>query len=118
MTSGMLSGFNLTVAGGVRDPHYKDPLGQRLSPDLLYVKLGYQHRFVPWGLTAFSIDYAENDELIFRDDKARAYGLAAVQNVDPFGMEVFMAVRYETLDRTFASYHPILAVMGGSRVRF
>jgi hypothetical protein len=112
------SGLNLTFAGGVRDPHYHDPLGQRLSPDLLYAKLGYQHRFVPWGLTAFSVDYAENDELIFHNDKARAYGLAAVQNIDPFGMEVFLAGRYETLDRTFANYHPILAVMGGSRVRF
>jgi len=114
----VLSGFNLTFAGGIRDPHYHDPLGQRLSPNLFYAKLGYQHGFVPWGLTAFSIDYAENDELIFHNDKARAYGLAAVQNIDPFGMEVFLAGRYETLDRTFASYHPILAILGGSRVRF
>lgn len=118
MTQGPLSGFNLTFAGGIRDPHYHDPLGQRLSPNLFFVKLGYQHRFVPWGLTAFSVDYAENDELIFHNDKARAYGIAAVQNIDPFGMEVFLAGRYETLDRTFASYHPILAILGGSRVRF
>ena len=34
------SGLNLTVAGGVRDPHYHDPTGHSLSPHLIYVKLG------------------------------------------------------------------------------
>jgi len=118
MTNGMLTGLNLTVAGGVRDPDYRDPTGKRLSPDLFYVKLGYQYSFLSIGLTAFSVDFAENDELIFNDDKARAYGIAAVQNIDQFGLELYVAGRYETLDRTFASYHPILAVMSGGRVRF
>jgi hypothetical protein len=112
------SGLNLTVAGGVRDPHYHDPTGRPQSPDLLYVKLGYQERFFPIGLTAFSIDFAQNDELIYNGDQARAYGLAAVQNIDPFGLELYVAGRYETLTRTFASYHPILAVMSGGRIRF
>jgi hypothetical protein len=118
MTNGLMTGLNLTVAGGVRDPHYHDPTGRSLSPNLFYVKLGYQQHFFPIGLTAFSVDFAENDELIFNDDRARAYGLAAVQNIDQFGLELFLAGRYETLDRTFASYHPIIAVMSGGRVRF
>ena len=117
-TSGMLSGLNLTFAGGIRAPHYHDPLGASLSPNLFFVKLGYQHSFFPIGLTAFSVDFAENDELIFNNDKARAFGIAAVQNIDQFGLELFIAGRYETLDRTFASYHPIFALMSGGRVRF
>lgn len=117
-TNGMLTGFNLTFAGGVRDPHYTDPTGKSLSPDLFYVKLGYQHNFLPIGLTAFSVDFAENDELTFANDHARAYGLAAVQNIDEFGLELYLAGRYETLDRTFASYHPIVAIMSGGRIRF
>lgn len=112
------SGLNLSVAGGVRDPHYHDPNGRDLSPDLIFAKLGYQHSFLPIGLTAFSVDFAQNDELIFHNDQARAYGIAAVQNIDQFGMELFIAGRYETLDRAFASYHPIIAVMTGARVRF
>jgi hypothetical protein len=56
--------------------------------------------------------------VIFAGDHARAYGLAAVQNIDDFGMEVFVAPRFETLNRAFGSYHPILAVMSGARVRF
>jgi predicted porin len=30
------SGFNVTLAGGVRDPHYHDPTGASLSPNLIY----------------------------------------------------------------------------------
>jgi hypothetical protein len=85
---------------------------------LIYAKLGYQHKFFPEGLTAFSVDFAEGDDVIFAGDHARAYGLAAVQNIDDFGMEVFVAPRFETLNRAFGSYHPILAVMSGARVRF
>lgn len=112
------SGLNLTVAGGIRDPKYHDPTGRTLSPDLIYVKLGYQEKFLPVGLTAFSVDFAQNDEVIFAKDRARAYGLAAVQNIDQFGLELFIAGRYETLTRAFASYHPIKALMTGGRVRF
>jgi hypothetical protein len=112
------NGLNFTVAGGVRDPRYHDPTGQALRPDLIYAKLGYQYRFLDLGLTAFSVDFAQNDELIFAGDRARAYGLAAVQNIDRFGTELFLGARYETLDRAFGTYHPILAVMSGARVRF
>jgi hypothetical protein len=112
------NGLNFTLAGGVRDPHYHDPTGRALTPDLLYAKLGYQHKFFPVGITAFSVDYAENDEVIFAGDQARAYGLAAVQNIDDFGMEVFVSGRYETLDRAVASYRPLITMMSGARVRF
>lgn len=112
------SGLNLTVAGGIRDPEYRDPTGRSLSPSLVYVKLGYKHRFLPIGVTAFSVDFAENDDLIFAGDHARAYGIAAVQNIDRFGMEVYLGGRYETLDRSFADYRPIIAIMSGARVRF
>jgi hypothetical protein len=112
------SGLNFTLAGGVRDPDYSDPTGRRLSPNLLFVKVGYQSHFFPIGLTAFSVDFTQNDELIFNNDVARAYGIAAVQNIDQFGLEIFVAGRYETLDRAFASYRPIVAVMSGGRVRF
>ncbi len=114
----LTSGFNFTFAGGLRDPRYHDPTGASLSPYLLFGKIGYQERFFPIGTTAFSIDYAENGDLIFAGDTARAYGIAAVQNIDQFGLELFVSGRYETLVRTAASYHPIKAMMAGGRVRF
>lgn len=114
----LTSGFNFTFAGGLRDPRYHDPTGASLSPYLLFGKLGYQEHFFPIGLTAFSIDFAENGDLIFAGDRARAFGIAAVQNIDQFGLELFIAGRYETLSRLAASYHPIKAMMAGGRVRF
>ena len=112
------NGLNLTLAGGVRDPEYHDPTGRSLSPHLFYAKLGYQHNFFPFGLTAFSVDFAQAEEAIFADDTARTYGAAVVQNIDQFGLEVFVAGRYQTLDRTFASYHPLITMMSGGRIRF
>lgn len=111
-------GLSLTFAGGVRDPQYRDPTGRSLSPDLLYAKLGYQRKWISLGKTAFSVNFAQNDELIFAGDRARAYGVAVVQNVDPLAAELYMSGRYETLDRDFASYHPIVALMTGARVTF
>jgi hypothetical protein len=112
------SGLNFTLAGGVRDPNYRDPTGKSLSPNLIFAKLGYQQKYFPIGLTAFSIDFAQNEELIYVGDVARAYGLAAVQTIDDFGLDLYTALKYETLDRDFASYRPIIAVMTGARVRF
>src|SRR4029077_3183615 len=112
------SGLNFTFAGGVRAVHYKDPTGQSLLPNLLDFKLGQQLEIFPVGLTALSIDFVQNEDLIFAGDVARAYGIAAVQNFDQFGLELYLAARYETLERHFASYHPIVAVMSGARVRF
>jgi hypothetical protein len=112
------SGLNFTFAGGVRAVHYKDPTGQSLSPNLLDFKLGQQLEIFPVGLTALSIDFVQNKDLIFAGDVARAYGIAAVQNFDQFGLELYLAARYETLERHFASYHSLVAVMSGARVRF
>ena len=56
-------------------------------------------------------DFAQNDELINAEDQAHTYGVAAVQNIDQFGLELFIAGRDETFTRAFASYHPIEAVM-------
>jgi hypothetical protein len=112
------NGISWTMAGGVRDPKYKDPTRRSLSPTLVYTKLGYQHKFFPGGVTAFAMDFAENDELIFHGDVARAYSLAVVQDFDDAGAEIYVAFRRETLDRDFAKYYPIYAVLAGARVRF
>ena len=35
-------------------------------------------------------DFAQNDELVYAEDQARTYGVAAVQNIDQFGLELFI----------------------------
>ena len=112
------SGLSLTMAGGVRDPRYRDPLGKPLSPNLLYVKLGYQHDFFSFGRTAFSIDFANQDEIIFNGDNAQSYSIGLVQNIDATATELFASVRHESLHRSFGQFYPIDAAWTGARVRF
>jgi hypothetical protein len=76
------SGLSLTMAGGVRDPRYRDPLGKPLSPNLVYAKLGYQRDFSSFGRTAFSVDFINQDELIFNGDSAQSYSLGFLQHID------------------------------------
>ena len=115
------SGVSLTMAGGVRDPQYKDPLGKPLSPNLLYAKLAYQHNFFNFGLTAFGVDFANQDDLIFNGDVARGWSFQAVQNIDATATELFFAVQWETLKRSLGlndQFYPIFAAWTGARIRF
>jgi predicted porin len=113
------SGISLTMAGGVRDPRYLDPTGHQLSPDLFYVKLGYQHDFFSFGRTAFGVDFAQQDEVIFAGDVARSYSIGIVQNIDAAAIEIFASLRRETLDRSIGGrFDPIYAAWTGARVRF
>ena len=113
------SGISLTMSGGVRHPRYLDPLGKHLSPNLLYAKLGYQHDFFNFGRTAFGIDFAQQDEVIFAGDVARSYSVGVVQNIDAAATELFFSLRRETLTRTIGGeFRPILAAWTGARVRF
>jgi hypothetical protein len=113
-------GLALTLAGGVQDPIYVDPLKETVSPNLIFGKVGYLTP-EPWfdfGKTAFAVSYAENQEVQFQNDDARDYAFIINQNFDPGAAQVFFAYHHQTLDRNFASYRPIdLALIGGI-VRF
>jgi len=113
------SGVSFTMSGGVRDPRYLDPLGQQLSPNLLYTKVGYQHDFFPFGRTAASIDYAKQEDVTFHGDTAKSYALAFVQNIDATATELFASAAYQTLHRTLGgAFRPIIAAWTGARIRF
>ena len=114
----LTNGLNLTVAGGYRYTSYLDPLNRRLSPFLIYSKLGYRAKWFDFGNSAFSVDFAQNDQLQFNGDSARAIGLEFVQFIDPLATELFLMGRYLTLDRRFATYEGLTVVAGGARVRF
>jgi hypothetical protein len=114
------SGLSLTVAGGMQQVVYKDPLGEAISPNLFYAKGGWQTPD-PWfdiGKTAFAVSYTENDELQFANDAARDYAFLINQNIDPGAAQVFFALHRQTLDRAFASYRPIDLALVGGLVRF
>jgi hypothetical protein len=112
------NGLSLTMAGGFRDVNYRDPIGRKISPILIYTKLGYRWKWLPYGDTAVSVDFTENDEVQFAGDTARAYGTGLVQFLDPLATELFMEAKYETLSRTYAQYDGMFVMWAGARVRF
>ncbi len=114
------SGLNFTVAGGIQDPIYKDPLGQNVTPTLIYLKAGWQTPD-PWfsiGKTAFSVSYAENDDTQFKGDAAKDYTVGFAQNIDAGAAQIYAGYHHQTLDRDFASYKPIDLVLVGGIARF
>ncbi len=114
----MKNGLSLTTAGGYRDVNYRDPIGRKLAPVLIYTKLGYRFAWLPYGDTAVGIDYTQNEEVQFHGDTARAYGIGVVQFVESLGTELFAVAKYQTLNRTFARYDDLIALSTGARVRF
>ncbi len=113
------NGLNFTLAGGWRDVRYLDPQGHALNPTFLYGKLGYRLELFPGvGVSAVSIDFAQNEDLQFAGDRARAYGVQFVQNIDSAATELFLGAKLETLQRRYATYNDIMTGAAGARVRF
>ncbi len=113
------NGLNFTVAGGYRNTSYRDPEGRRLTPTMVFGKVGYRANLFPGvGVTAVSVDYGQNMALQFAGDHARGYSFAAVQNIDAAAAELFFTARVETLNRTYATYNDLLTFALGARVRF
>lgn len=107
-------GFNFTVAAGMRD------METSLIDDakFWYAKAGYQTQLFSPGLTAFAIDYSENEAITANDDVAKTWSVAAVQNVQEWGTEFYLAYRLYDLDRTGVDYDKVGALLGGARVKF
>ena len=115
----LTNGLNFTVAGGYRDPMYRDPQNRKLSPTMLFTKVGYRVNLFPsLGITAMSVDYAQNNAVQFAGDRARLYSAALVQNIDAAALELFLTGRIQTLNRTYADYDNLVAVAFGARIRF
>ncbi len=115
----LTNGLNFTLAGGYRDVLYRDPQGHKLTPTMLFAKVGYRFNLFPsLGITATSVDYTQNDALQFAGDHARSYSAALVQNIDAAALELFLTGRVETLHRTYADYDNLITVALGGRIRF
>lgn len=113
------NGLSVTLGGGWRGVRYRDPQGRSLTPTLLYGKLGYQINLFPsLGISAFSMDVAQNVALQFSGDRARAYGVQYVQSIDRLATELFVSGKIQTLHRTYATYDDLFTLAVGARVKF
>ncbi len=112
------SGISLTGTISGRD---KDNSGLTSNSMFYYVKAGWQTKaLVPFGTTAFSIDYSRNEDTAANNDKSTSYGIAAVQNLDKVGTELYVGARkYKYNDQNpLTNLDDIIAVLVGARVKF
>lgn len=102
------SGFNLTLAYGMRDVHKADN-----DPVNYYVKAGYKK-----GMHAFAVEYGMTEDLAVEDDESSNIGVAYV--IAPWnGVEFFGTFRQFELDRDGVSdIEDLQQVLVGTRVKF
>ena len=107
------SGLNLTVSSGFDE---SDDGG---NPANYYAKLGWIAEFFDFGTTNFGIDAARSVNNPTPSDKGWSTGVAVVQNVSDFGLQLYGQLRYYELDRNDApDVDAITAFTIGTRLKF
>ena len=106
------SGLSLTVSAGMDE-------GDGDNPYNLYGKIGWDTNFFDFGDTGFGIDFTNSENVSASGDKASSFGLAAIQVIKEFGIELYAQARLYKLDRdTGPSVDDILVGTFGTRVKF
>jgi len=105
------NGFNLTFAAANANRENGS------DRSFYYGKAGFRTNSISmYGRTSFSIDYYESEDMAASNSgTAKAYGFAAVQNLDPIGASVYFSVK--NLEQEGAT-NDIFAAFVGSRIRF
>jgi hypothetical protein len=107
------TGLNLTMAAGLLD---RDDEG---DPTNFYIKGGWLTRFFSVGQTGFGIDYTRSLNLPTGRDDGYSVGVAAVQQFEDFGTELYLGYRLYSLDRDVApSVEDMNVGTVGARVKF
>jgi predicted porin len=87
------TGLSLTLSAG----------GQKLDgggddPSNLYGKLGWDTELFALGPTGFGVDYTYGRNVSGDGDRGRSWGLAAVQRIDRYGIDLYTQFRVYDLD--------------------
>ncbi|MDH3593326.1 MAG: alanine-zipper protein [Rhodospirillales bacterium] len=107
-----VTGLNFTVSGGVRDQDGDDPSN-------VYAKAGWIANLFSFGDTAFGADYTRSTNFPTGSDDGYSIGLAAVQQIDDFGTELYAQYRLYSLDRDGnPSVEDLNVGTVGARVKF
>ena len=108
------TGLNVTIAAARREG-----VDGASDPELGYIKLGWRSDdLVGLGGTAFSIDYARNDDVGADGSEGDAVGVQAVQTVDRLNMELFAGYRRFDVDRADADFEDVDVFTLGGRYQF
>ncbi|MEQ9694137.1 hypothetical protein [Shimia sp. SDUM112013] len=103
------SGWNLTLSGGFADP----------GGTGIYAKFGRKLRWLPWGVTALSIDHILNADTFGAGTSATAWGAAIVQHLDRPNVDIFLGLRrYDSRTPSLGTLQTVTAYQIGALWRF
>jgi hypothetical protein len=107
------TGLNLTASGGFDEGSQGD------RPYNLYGKLGWNTELLSLGSTGLGVDYTWTENVDASGDQGQGVGLAAVQVLQRYGIELYTQVRWFSVDRDQQpEFDDILVGTFGTRVRF
>lgn len=107
------TGLNLSLSAG------KKERDSQSDPTNVFIKAGWLAKLFSVGSTAFSIDYTRGDNIPTENDDGYSVGVAAVQQFEKYGTEVFALYRLYSLDRDLEpEVHDIGVASMGARVKF
>ena len=107
------TGLNFTFSTGTQEVDNQD------DPSNLWAKVGWRTDLVSYGKTSFGIDYGWSDNITTENDDGNSFGIAAVQQFNKYGTEVYAQFRNFSLDRDVEQNVEDLNVFTvGTRVKF
>ncbi len=107
------TGVSVTVSAGT------DSKDNAADPYNLYSKVGWDTSFFPVGPTGFGADLTYTENFSGDGDKGIGVGLAAIQLIEDFGMELYSQFRVFDLDRESGdNVNEIVVGTVGTRIKF
>lgn len=103
------TGLSFAVSAGAQ---------QEGNDDYLYGKLGWQQDWFAIGTTALSIDLYEGSDYEFDGSDSSSAGLAAVQKIDEYNMEIYAVWRRHEFDAPGISVADVDVFAIGARWQF
>ena len=107
------TGLNFTFSAGVQE------VDNQGDPSNVWGKIGWRTDLVSYGKTSFGIDYGKSENLTTDSDDGYSYGLAAIQQFDEYGAEVYAQYRVFSLNRDDdPNVEDLKVATIGTRVKF
>lgn len=103
------TGLSLAIAGGRQ---------QQGDDSYVYVKAGLQRDWFSFGRTHLSLDFYEGDDFQTVGSSSSSIGLAAVQKVDRYNLELFASYRTFEFDAGASQFEDLDVTFVGARWKF
>jgi predicted porin len=105
--------LNFTLSGGMQEVDHQS------DPSNVWAMVGWRTDLISYGKTSFGIDYGWSDNLEAENDDGNSFGVAAVQQFNDYGAELYAQFRNFSLDRDAGpNFEDLNVFTVGTRVKF